>query len=484
MHKVSVNRIYVLRSIILATLMMWPLLLFGKPAYMVDSSAYQNGGERAVAFVAHKLDIPIGIADKPGTGPSSEAALKNADGSEDAKVARAITYSVIAYVLSGPGLMMAYLALFHALSTGLVATALFEAIAGPTKRGFTVLAGVLTFGTGLPLFVNFMIPDIFAGLLLGAMMILPFYWQRCSWPILVLVTGCVALSVSFHASLPPLALGTALVITIFMLLLKKNRPSHPVQALALLWAPVVLGIGLTMLTGVVGFGQPSIAPKHYPLALARGLDNGPARWYLNDVCKDRSRYAMCEIYGTNMPVTVDEFLWSKHNIVTRATPEQMDRIRAEEKPILIRSTMHYPFEQARLILQDVPDQFFSFRLNFFRYGATIVRKDDGNIILKGAGTGDVPEILTWLDWVADAAILIATLALALWWRTMSLAERGIILTLIAGLLVNAAVCAIFSGVAARYQARIIWLIPFTALAIACARGHFGAAVSTLRERRS
>ena len=57
MQTVSINRVYLIRSLLFALLLLWPLLLFGRPAYMVDSAAYQNGGERAVTFVLRKLHL-------------------------------------------------------------------------------------------------------------------------------------------------------------------------------------------------------------------------------------------------------------------------------------------------------------------------------------------------------------------------------------------------------------------------------------------
>jgi len=66
-------------------------------------------------------------------------------------------------------------------------------------------------------------------------------------------------------------------------------------------------------------------------------------------------------------------------------------------------------------------------------------------------------------------IIVSTPLLGLWWPRMTIGS-GEFLTLATGLLVNAAVCAIFSGVAPRYQARLIWLVPFAAIAIGFARG--------------
>jgi len=472
MKLVAINRSFIMRSAIFALLLLWPLLIFGKPAYMVDSAAYQNGGEQAVTFVAKKLHLQSLLPEKPAAQPGKKGG--NHEGGkkddEETKVARSILYSVLGYMLSGPGLTMAYLAVFHALCVSATFTALFEAVAGPSARGFAVMVGVTTFATGLAPMVNFIIPDCYAAIMLGSMMILPFYWHRFSWPMRLLLLGLATFSVAVHASHPPVAMGTALVATLWVFLLRDKERQNPFVASVILWVPPIAGLALVVLTGLVGFGQASVAPKHHPLALARGIDNGPARWYLQEECHDRTRYAICEIYGTEIPETVQQLLWSKNNLIRRATPEQLDRVRAEEQTILIRAALRYPVQQARLILQDVPQQFFTFRTNHFQYGSWIGRNDQNVIILKNMGAGETPELLNWLNMLANIVIVAATGLLAWWWRGMTVAQRAVLLTLATGLLANAAVCAIFSGVAPRYQARLIWLVPFVAIAIGFARG--------------
>ncbi len=467
MERVSIGRTYVLRSMILALLLLWPLLTFGKPAYMVDSAAYQNGGENAVGFVLNKLYPGVPSATAPGAGALAKETVEGGD----TKVARSIIYSVVGYIFGGPDHKMIYLSVFHALLVGLTVTALFEAVAGASVRGFATMAGVLTFGTGLAPVVNFAIPDILAGIMLAIMMVLPFYWRRFSVPMLLLLLALAIFGVAAHASHPPVALGTALVAGLWLFLLRRQGTERPSASLLALWAPALLGLALVALSGLVGFGKVSIAPKHHPLALARGIDNGPARWYLEDACRDRTSYAICEIYGTHIPKTVKELLWSPNNLIRRATPEQLDRIRAEEKTILLRSTLRYPAQQAYLVLHDVPAQFFTFRTDL-RYGGTIVRSPKGDLMLANAAADETPPLLEWLDVVAKLVVVGATAALAWWWRGMTLAQRGMALTLATGLLANAAVCAIFSGVAPRYQARLIWLVPFAAIAIGFARGGF------------
>lgn len=474
MPTVSLNRLYLLRSILLALLLLWPLLIFGRPAYMDDSAAYQNGGEQAVTFALRKLHITGHEANKalPATGGKTAPpkAQPGADGGKNTKVARSIPYSVLGYVFGGPGMTMTWLALFQAGTTALALVALFEAVAGPGWRPFAAMAGFTALASPLAPIVTFIMPDCYAPVIIAVMAILPFYCRRFSAAMLVLLLGIAALGVALHTSHPPIALGTALAISALLVLFRRSVPVGLGQALAMLWTPALLGVALVMLSGLVGFGKASISPKHYPLALARAVDNGPARWYLEEECKNPRRYAICEIYGTRIPLTVQEMLWSKDSLVTRATPQQLDRVRAEERTIIIETTKRYPLQQLYLVAHDVPEQLIVFRLNYFRYDTEIVRNAAGDIVLHSP-PGDAPQPALYAGLEVLNNILVGAGVIALLWlcRGLNRAQRWMVVIMLMGLLANAAVCAIFSGVAPRYQARVVWLIPWFALALGWAR---------------
>ncbi|MEZ5654849.1 MAG: hypothetical protein R3E04_02995 [Sphingobium sp.] len=463
MNSVSINKRVLGRSLLFALLLLWPLLIFGSPSYMPDSPAYQMGGERAVGFAAQKIGgfLPA----EPAQGPPSTAT--GDDG--ETKVARSIPYSILAYIFAGPDVSMGYLTVVHALCIAFVFTSLFEAIAGPGLRGYAAMVGVMTFGTGLAPIANYAIPDCFAAIMLGIMMVLPFYWTRFSQPLRITLILIEIGAIAAHASHLPVAVGTAIVATAGLALLRGGRADKRAIAQPILWVPAVLGLLLIVGTGLIGFGTVSIAPKHLPLALARSVENGPARWYLEQECKNPKAYAVCEIYGTDIPPRVMDFLWGERSVVDLATPAQLDRIRSEENTILMRSTLRYPLEQGYFVLRDVPAQFFTFKLDFLSYESEIVRDGKGGLALKNPAMGPVPALLKWLDIVTHFTVLAGVAALGWWWRSMREPERAMVLTLFAGLAVNAAVCALFSGVASRYQARLIWLIPFAAVAIGYAR---------------
>jgi hypothetical protein len=56
------------------------------------------------------------------------------------------------------------------------------------------------------------------------------------------------------------------------------------------------------------------------------------------------------------------------------------------------------------------------------------------------------------------------------WRFDRLDARGraTLLLVISGLVINALICVVFSGIAGRYQARVIWLLPLFILSLLAA----------------
>lgn len=471
-EQIKIDQRFAIRTAILSILLLWPLLVFGQPSYFPDSASYQKGGRVAVTFALTKLHLsgraeptPAPVASAPTVGSMAPRASDKPVEATAAKGTRSITYSIVSYILRGPGQSMVYLAIFHALALAFAAVALFEAIAGRRgMRDFATMAIGFAFLTNAAPVTTVIIPDVFAGIIIAVQLLLTFYWRRLSWPMALALIALGAFAVSSHASHPPLALGMATMGTLWLFWFRRTDHVPFWRSAAMNWAPSLLGVALVLASGFVGFGEVSVAPKRYPLTLARAIDNGPARWYLQDHC-DPPEYAVCELYGTNIPKTVDEFLWLPNGIAERATPEQMDRIRAEESRIIWRTTLAYPGTQLATILHDIPQQMILFDIKPRQYFGTIERQADGTPTVRGIDTPRERPLLRWLNRIAVLVVLISTVSLALRVPRMTKTERGMLLMLFAGLLINATVCALFSGVAARYQARVIMILPLVAIAV-------------------
>jgi hypothetical protein len=223
-------------------------------------------------------------------------------------------------------------------------------------------------------------------------------------------------------------------------------------------APFAIAAAMTMAFNLVAFGGPSLTGKRFPLTLARSIAEGPGKWYLDKNCR-HLKYAICEVYPNGVPGTINSFLWGPTGVKERATAEQMDRIRGEESEVVMAAARAYPLQEAGRLAHQYGRQLVRFRPGV-GLDAKIVLDSDGNPVLVPATYDPV-----WVNIVAVLSIasLLAGIALlAIRWRTMP-ALRPMVGLVVCGLLMNAAVCVFFSGVADRYQARVIWLIPLLAL---------------------
>ena len=123
-----------------------------------------------------------------------------------------------------------------------------------------------------------------------------------------------------------------------MALWARRKMSIPRGQWALVSAPFLLGAAATVALNFAAFGGPSLTGKRYPLTLARSVAEGPGKWYLEKNC-GHLKYAICELYPHGRcreRSTISS--GAPNGVKQRATPEQMDRIRAEESDVVVAAS--------------------------------------------------------------------------------------------------------------------------------------------------
>lgn len=452
----------------LALLLAWPLFLFGRPSYIPDSVSYLKGGKVAVEFVAGKplAHSAPSIVIPPSAVAESNAAV-SAEPVEEPKAARSIVYSVAAYLLRWPGNTMTALALAQLLAASFVCAVVAGASGVRTPRFFLLVGLVVAIATPLSVFAAFAVPDVLAGILIGAIVLFITALDRLSTGVRLVLAGIIGFAVAAHASIPPLAAGMMSVGALFFRVGPHFGLLRVRRAWAWLMIPPLLGFAATAAVGFVAFGEVSVAAKRFPFALARSVSDGPARWYLERQCT-KPRYAVCEVFGTKIPKTVAGFLFEKESLNDRATPEQMNRIRAEETEIVIRAGLAYPATEVYGLSRSIVRQLFLYNLSITRFRDRVARDATGTPYLAPTKldhriTLQIVELLTNI-------VLAFCLAWVAWaFNRLENRERATLLLVIAGLVGNAVICVIFSGLLSRYQARVIWVLPLFILSMAAAR---------------
>ena len=453
---VRLDRRFLLFSLLAALILSWPLLAFGHPAYFQDSAAYYKGGRAAVSFALAKVDQP----EQTGTEAQS-AKAPHTDAAREASGVRSITYSVATYVLSAPRATMLLLTLAQALATGAIMVAALGAFGGLSVRR-TSAALILLSGASTVAVVSFLaVPDIFAGLLIAAMILLTTALTRLSTGVRLICAAIAAFAMTAHPSHIPLAGGMTMLGLGWVALGRYFDSPPPRWTWAWVLAPLLVG-GLTILSfNRVAFGETSLTSKQYPFLLARSVNDGPGRWYLERNCPEL-RYTICTLYPNGLPEGgALEFLWGKDGVVERATPAQMDRIRAEEREIVVAAAREYAGYEVRKLSFNIARQLVTFQP--YPFEQRLVLDETGTPQLAPARQNN--QVL--LRVVGFLTAISAALAAAWLGRTF-FRERGlrpVIALVFLGILGNAATCAILSAVSHRYQARVVWLLPLFALAL-------------------
>lgn len=440
---------------VLSLLLLWPVAMFGRPGYIADSAAYYHGGSKAMAFVTRHFDTPAPAPAGKSAAPDDKI-KKQDDGTQ---AVRSIVYSVFTYVLSAPHATLLALVIAHALLTSIMIV-LFVRATGldRDRRHVALLTGVLLLGTALPSFVTLATPDILSGLTILGLTLLALYASRLSMIERLGTAGITGFSIAAHTSHLLVALGIGVLILLHALW--SARGSGWRRALVQpLWSfgAIGLGIVLIMASALVGFGEVSVAPKRYPFALARSIEDGPARWYLEEHCATR-HYTVCELYPDGrFPTRAGYFLWGSQGIAARATAAQMDRIRDEEIEIVRRATEAYPSVQILSSLRNLRDQILMagidpamFRDKVMAAPETLVRTDS-------------LRTMAWHVPIQLGVVVLSLLVIAVRIGRVSRRLRESALLVLLGILGNDAVCAIAAAADIRYQSRLLWLIPLIAV---------------------
>lgn len=456
------------RALVLALLLLWPLILFGRPSYIADSASYLKGGKVAVEFVAGKLRGGE-AADQASAGPFvAKPSLGSTPASvhEAPKGARSVTYSVASYLLRWPGIDMTALALAQIVCAAFIAAVTMIALGVVGWGRFLAVGAVLAFATPLAPSCADAVPDVFAGFVIAILILMTMFLDRLSLGVRLLLAAITGFAMTAHSSIPPLAFGMTLLGA--GVLLARGRLGTPRVRWAWAWLvlPPVLGMVANTGVGYVAFGEVSVAAKRFPVALTRSVVDGPARWYLEKHC-GTARYAVCEIFGTKIPDNINDFLFYKSGLNGRATPEQMDRIRAEEAEIVFNAAMEYPGYEAYNLSRNVVRQLFRFDLGKSRFKERLALDAEGVPQLVLSGRQMQPVMVA----VGMASNLVLVLCIA--WAVLNRKrfdnrERLTALLVIAGLVGNAVIVVAFSSLASRYQARVIWVLPLFLLGMAAA----------------
>ena len=467
----------------------------GRPNVFTDTRDYMIGGARFYQTlrrtVLHQQYPP-----PPRTAaevPAYRKLLRQMHFDHSNTGARSPYYGIFLYSLAHRGTLW-LLASVQVLCCAWLLRLLWRSMA-PAAPEWTYygLMAALACGTSLPWVASFAVPDIFASVLAMAAALLLFYrghlarWELAGAWLLLLA------SAMFHSShvlllLCLMAVGLALAAA-----MKAPRASM-LRFGALATAAAVLAIGLGALYGAAIKWKTGDEFRRPPFLMARVLADGPGRAYLRASCRQGAPWAICRF--RNLPLDdSDHILWSAKpelGVFNRSNYENRVLMEKQETAFVLGAVAYDPWGQFAASMKNWGLQLVRFWVDDpLRRPKVFLQHEywgKTNLVglLRGVGPcgrgGELCPMKVKIDDLAavDDKLVLASLGALLWallqpgsllgvargrfiWKEPSSRATAASLFLGAAVVLNAAVCGVFSGPFARYQARVVWLLPAASL---------------------
>ena len=475
-----------------ALLLSWPLFVNHGPFFMPDTSAYLRAADSGVTMVTgHKTewsdrtDWYVGnpITTNPGGKLAQELQTPAATSSKALHpplAGRSIYYGLAAYVpliLFGEGAVSLIQSLLLAILAWIVVRATLRFPDDPRQivLPFAACCLMLALFTSAPFVTTLVMPDFLAGMALVAAVLLIIFARQFSRIEIAFLAALLIWGSMAHTS--HFLILVALLPFAALLAWRGTSSALGVCVIGLAMALTVLGDKAYVETVRHVTGDTPVRP---PFLSARLIDEGPGYAALKSACP-HSQWVLCG-YLSRMPRDSDAFLWSNAPAdgVFSATPQAVQRqLSREDFPFALMTARKFPVAVAGCSLRAFAHQLMLFNLSLYRgippspgVGAmwdNLPTPVAERMRQTRTAQGAMP--VTWTE-RASPILIWASLAAAC---LFVLSGRGrpdpdgwrrrwlMALMLVAfGVLTNAAITGALSKPDARYNARIVWVIPLIA----------------------
>lgn len=456
-------------------LLMWPMALNRGTVLYPDSFTY----------VGHNFSGALKIVDKLTGGTKVEVPAVPAGARGDAAPppkkkhsdpigGRSLYYGLFAWsswTIGG----MAAISLAQAMWAAIVLASMLPRF-GIVRFGqqLAIVAGLSAL-TSIAFFADTALPDLFAGIGVAALaMLLGFGERMRTGERLWWMANLAFAALSHNAILATLA--GALVIAAVLTWRRAGSGRW--------WAAVALGAAFV---GTVAIGPivervsgGKVVPV--PFLLARAIGDGTAGKVLAADCPTVA-YATCR-YLPYLPLSEEDFLWNRTTTEPWvALPVETRRaINAESRTILVETLTRYPVEQLVASTGNFARQLVTHDLGKFgradildamerlarnnRFGADIDAYRDSLIWQQRFPLGPLSALWLVVHLAAVAVVITLLVRGRRQGEDIDPAVSVFVVTVLVGLVANAAVHGMLSLVVGRYQSRLGWLALFSAIVLA------------------
>lgn len=479
--------------VLTALALLWPALVNGGPFWFPDTGNYIRAADGGYVWLTGS---PSEWSDRLITGEGGVIAAEAAGGGVELNkeeleptrpvlTGRSIYYGFLLYLpmrLFGPwGAVMLQALLTSCILLWCAHIALRNS---PAIRQAWLAGGLgaLIFLTPLAYYTSMLMPDIYSGLLVLALATAMAFWRKIDRREQVALLVIAAGLATFHTTHILIAAGMGMLG--FLLYLPRRTAWRP----PLIALPVALAGVLSSIIFTFAVSEAlETEPYSPPFLSARLTAAGPGTEFLARECAtDPNAWELCDHQG-QLSAWSDNFLWSedpRNGVFQLASPDQQARMAAEDKTFFLSVLASDPVGLIGVSLESFAKQLVYFGMENFNYADTFVALAPDNYppavarsVLQSRAANDAmpTQFVTWASVLVTLASL--TFVLAIFLRELMRGALGLndtrwryVALLLLGVLANAAICGALSGPHARYQMRLIWLVPFCALLVAAFSG--------------
>lgn len=449
----------------------------GQPVFYPDTASYVRGAEQGLGYVLG----PVIAQDWSSPGQSKGLEPASSDAERVVLAGRSVYYGGLLYAGYAAGGMWLTIAL-QALAVAYVLHLLMVRLWGLRGRHVVGAAAALSLLTPLGAYTGLLMPDVFASLVILAIAVLSLYWEQLPRRHRWALAGLLLFGLCTHSSHLVFA-GLLLMVALGARCFSRRWRGISLPGLAVMAGCMLgaLGAEWVYVKSVdTALGSP---PLRFPHLTGHLIDMGPGTDYLKQRCPDAG-YATCA-FVQNYPTDWVDFLFAKDPakgtfaIADEATKR---RLSGEQIGFFLDVLRHDPSGVIRGLSADVLRQIGMFRVDILRYGdaglATQAEQVPAPLMatMVESRAASPSRMEDWLTITTYATVLAsAALLLGAAWRRgfSSMPDRlagaaqrrfaDFAWIVIGGVLANAIICATLASSLDRFQARVVWLLPFLAL---------------------
>jgi hypothetical protein len=428
----------------------WPTLLnHAEPMIFPDTRSYYVAGRATILKAIEMLHRPAAVAGNAGLDHAIQ----------QARAVRSVFYSVITYLSAAtlsPWLAIAVQASIVIFSLRLTLQVFFPE--WPARRR-TLFILALALATSISWVVSTAMPDVFTPVAILVTLIVILFWGRLDlarrWTSIIVIAS----SALMHLTTPLIIIGLLAIAA----LLRLRRLRVEWRQFTLVVCAVGFALVATLAVSVIGFKQWTLAPNQPPFLLARSIDDGPGKLYLLEHCPQIG-LDMCH-HLDRLDVGSDDFIWHDNGVYSTVPLDEAAQLRAEDKRIFIAAAWEHPWLQIIASGKNVLSQLVNFDLSEFfipSYGYVAgYESPDMTMYIRPTQPG-WQKLLAFPEY---CVVLVALFYAARAWAGGALPreEHDFLILILAAVVLDAMVTGVFSIPSPRYEARVIWLIPMTAM---------------------